>query len=146
MGRVKTVLMLVSIITLVTMIFTACSSDSLAKTVGITAPGSLGADYDWDCPHCLAVRLKPGTAVAGVEYKVVLYKKGAREDESYVEWNADEINAKTVKVVHFPLSDSEYSAYSISTGPQTDPKTHAYLGIGYKDLGDTFTVTVEESK
>ena len=143
MAKVRTVLVLVFIVALMVITFTACASGSIANTVGITAPGFL---YDGGHPGSLAVTLKPVSAVADVEYRVVLYKKGVQKDEDYVYWDADEINVKTVKTLYFPLSDSEYSAYSIMTGPVTDPKTHEYLGIGYKDLRDIFSVTLEEIK
>jgi hypothetical protein len=143
MAKVRTVFVLIFIVALVVITCTACTSDSIANTVGITAPDF---HYGWGPQNPLAVDLKPISAVADVEYRVVLYKKGVQKDEDYVQWDVDEINAKTVKTIYFRLSDSEYSAYNISTGPRTDPKTHAYLGIGYKDLRDIFSVTLEEIK
>ena len=112
-GQILRILLSIAVILVLgsAMISTACLSDtSVAKTTGI---GKALTD--------LSVGLAPTEQTkADTRYVVDLYEKGKLRATSHVIWNQSELNVKTRKSVHFPLSAQEEAAYPFSIQPGGD--------------------------
>ena len=60
----------------------------------------------------LAVDVTPNKkAIANTVYKVDLYEKGQLRNTTQIEWNPPEINVLGTKMVVFPITDEEFTAY-----------------------------------
>lgn len=75
----------------------------------------------------LNVELKPNGVVANKTYYISLYEKGTLRGRATVIWNQAEINVSTVKIVMFPISQTEYTAY-----------------VGQDDISNLFEIKIIE--
>ena len=99
---------------------------------GIASVKMMEACYGQEFHYALSVALEPsGGAKADVEYWAKCYKNGTSILSYPISWNQPEVNAKTWKIVEFPLDKQEFQAYN-------------YLSTS--DLKKIFTVRVSETK
>jgi hypothetical protein len=142
----KRLLVLILIVVAFTLSSIACqNSAGAANVVWIKAPNGGGEGFDWNSTGSLVVKLKPNsTTESNTQYTVDLYEKGKLRDTSYVSWSAPDFNMKNPEYVYFPLSNTEFEAYSKGRMPTRDEFLKASYAYIYKDLQGTFSVKVYE--